>query len=109
MFRTVTKQLRLAGGVVASVGAIAESVAEDLDPRLSSYLDEVEILAGTGTIQIALVRWLEDDHGKLEGFEEGHRKALDELKKLREQRDDEQGVLYGQLLQVRTTFDDAFG
>jgi hypothetical protein len=60
MFRLVTHQLRLARRVVDSVGVIASTVASVLDPRLSSYLEEGQTLDGIGSVQIGLVRWIED-------------------------------------------------
>ena len=109
MFRMVTRQLKLARDITASVGAIARTVAEVLDPRLSSYLEEGAALDGIGTVQIALVRWIDDDHRELETLEEQHRSALRKLKQLRLRRDGEQSVVYGQMLQIRNTFEDAFG
>ncbi len=109
MFRAVTRQLKLARDITASVAAIARTVAGVLDPRLSSFLEEGAALDGLGTVQIALVRWIDDDHQQLETLEGQHRAALRKLKQLRIRREAEQSVFYGQMLQVRNTFEDAHG
>ncbi len=109
MFRMVTHQLKLASRIVKSVGVIANTVAEVLDPRLSSYLEEGQTLDGIGTIQITVVRWIEDDHQELEKLEAAHRDAQQKLKQLMLRRDKEQELVYSQALQIRTTFEDAFG
>ncbi len=109
MFTTVTRQLKRALGAAKSVLAIAGTAAAVLDPRLSSYLAEGEQLDGMEKVQLTLVRWIEDDHRRLEEKESRQRKALRQLKQLRLGRDRLQGNLYGMLLRLRKTFDDAHG
>lgn len=109
MLRSVTYQLRRARDFVSSGVRMAATAATVLDPRLSAYLREGEVLDGLGPVQVALVRWVEDDHVRLREAEESHRAARRELTKLRERRDADAQDLYGIMVRVRGTFDDAFG
>jgi hypothetical protein len=109
MFRSVTRQIERARDVVASVVKLVTTVASALDPRLSSYLEEGESLNGMGAVQLALARWLDADHLELEKLEKAHRRALRKLKRLLLQRDELYQQLYGRMLRIRSTFEDAFG
>lgn len=109
MLKSVTYQLRRARDFVSSGVKLAATAATVLDPRLSAYLREGEVLDGLGPVQIALVRWVDDDHVQLQEREESHRAAQRELTKLRESRDADAQDLYGIMVRVRGTFDDAFG
>ena len=109
MLRTITHPLRLLRDIASGVLAIAGIAASVLDPKLHSYLREGEKLEGVEMFQIAIVRWLEDDREQLERLEKGQRNALRELKKLTLRRADEEKDLYGKLLRIRQTFEDAFG
>ena len=60
-------------------------------------------------IQLTLVRWIEDDHGKLEECEAVQRAAQRKLTRMRLRRDKKQATLYSKLLRIRKTFEDAFG
>ena len=109
MFTSVTRQLKRAVGAVKSVLANAESAAAALDPKLKSYLREGEQLDGMEPIQLTLVRWIEDDHQRLEEHEAAQRAELRQLKQLRLRRDETRGTLYNRLQRIRSTFEDAFG
>ena len=60
-------------------------------------------------IQLTLVRWIQDDHHRLEEHEAVQRSALRKLKQLRVRRDNLQENLYAKLLRIRMTFEDAYG
>ncbi len=109
MFTSVTRQVKRALGAVKSVLAIASTAAAALDPKLLSFLREGEQLDGLEPIQLTLVRWIEDDHNQLEEHEAAQRSALRKLARLRVRRDKKQDTLYGKLLRIRKTFEDAFG
>ena len=109
MFTSVTRQLKRAVGAVKSVLANAGSAAAALDPKLRSYLREGEQLDGMEPIQLTLVRWIEDDHQRLEAREAEQRAELRQLKQLRLSRDQVREILYSRLLRLRKTFEDAFG
>lgn len=109
MFSIVTKQLKRALSAVTSVLAIAGSAAAVLDPKLRAFLVEGEQLDGLKPIQLALVRWIQDDNQRLEEHEAAQRAALRQLKQLRLHRDELQKKLYSQLLRIGKAFEDAFG
>ncbi len=109
MFTSVTKQVKRAVSVVKSVLANALTAAAALNPKLRSFLREGEQLDGLEPIQLTLVRWIQDDHNRLEDHEAAQRSALRKLKKLRMRRDNKQKTLYSKLLRIRKTFEDAFG
>lgn len=109
MLRSVTFHLRRARDFISSGAKMAATAAATLDPVLGGYLREGEELNGIRPVQLALVRWVEDDRQQLTELEEGHRAAQRELAKLRQRRDGDANVLYSQMLRVRQTFDDAFG
>ena len=109
MFRMVTSPLKRARDLFTSVFAFARDAALVLDPILSTYLKEGETMDGFESIQIAVVRWIEDDCRQLRRLEVSHRDALRTAKKLRDRRDEQKEILYTKLLQIRKTFEDAFG
>lgn len=96
-------------GPVESVLANAGTAAAALDPKLRSFLREGEQLDGMEQIQLTLVRWIEDDHQRLEEHETAQRAELRQLKQLRVRRDEARTTLYSRLLRIRSTFEDAFG
>ena len=87
MLRSITYSLRRARDFVSSGVRMAAVAATVLDPRLSAYLREGEELNGLGPVQVAIVRWVEDDHVQLKVLEENNREANRELARLRDQRD----------------------
>ena len=109
MFASVTKQLKRAMSAAKSVLAIAGTAAAALDPTLRSHLGEGESLDGVEPFMVALVRWIQSDHERLEEGEAKQRQAQRQLRKLRLHRDNKQKPLYGLLLRIRGTFEDAFG
>lgn len=109
MFTSVTKQVKRAVGAVKSVLAIAGTAATVLDPRLKTYLKEGEQLDGLEPVQLTLVRWIEEDHNRLEEYEAVQRAAQRTLTQMRLRRDKKKETLYTKLLRIRKTFEDAFG
>ena len=109
MFVSVTRHVKRATGLISSAEQVAETAASVLDPRLEAYLRDGESLEGLRMVQVSFVRWIADDLQHLEVLEDSHREALQELTKVREVRDRELQVLYGKLLGIRKTFEDAFG
>ncbi len=109
MFRMITSSLKRARDLFTSVTAFARDVAVVLDPILKTHLEEGETIGGFESVQLAVVRWIDDDCRQLRKLEVVHRGALRKAKKLRNRRDRQQKVLYSKLLQIRKTFEDAFG
>ncbi len=109
MFATVTKQLKRAMSAVKSVLAVAGTAAAALDPTLRSHLREGESLDGVEPLMLALIRWIQSDHDRLEKCEAKQRQAQRLLAKLRLRRNRRQEPLYGLLMRIRGTFEDAFG
>lgn len=109
MFRAITKQLRKVRNVIASVRAVAADAAAVLDPKLQSFVADGESFGGFLTIQLIVARWLGSDQDRLLDLERAHRDALRELKQRRLRRDDDLKSLYGGMLRIRKTFEDAFG
>jgi len=111
MFRSVTLSLRNILDVVASVLTLGSEVAESFVARASRTLKEGEELAVAAvlSVQIAVVRMIEDCRDNLEVAEKAHRKELRREVELRERRDLEQGAVYQVVLDVRGTFDGTFG
>ena len=109
MFASVTRQLKRAMSAVKSVLAIAGTAAAALDPTLRSHLREGESIDGIEPLMLTLIRWIQSDHDRLEACEAEQRGAQRQLKKLRLRRDRRQEALYGLLLRIRGTFEDAFG
>ncbi len=109
MFVSVTKQLKRGMSAVKSVLAVAGTAAAALDPTLRSHLQEGESIDGVEPFMLALVRWIQSDHGQLEDCEAKQRQAQRLLKKLRLRRDSKQEPLYSLLIRIRGTFEDAFG
>ena len=109
MFRLVTRQMKRAVRAVKSVLAVAGTAAAVVDPKLQTYLQEGEKLDGLASIQIAMARWIEDDHEHLERLEKAHRATLRRLRQLRRQRDEHQATLYTRMIRIRTTHEEAFG
>ncbi len=108
MFSSITFQLKRAGSAVKSVLAIAGTAAATLEARLKPFLQEGEVLS-VELLMLALVRWIQGGHDQLEEREVRQLQAERKLKKLRLDRDLRQKALYGMLLRIRKTFDDAFG
>ena len=108
MFSSITRQLKRARSAVKSVLAIADTAATTLEARLKPFLQEGELL-GVEPLMLALVRWIQDGHGRLEEREGRQLQAERQLKKLRLRRDNQQEALYGMLLRIRKIFEDAFG
>ncbi len=109
MFVSVTRQLKRAMSAVKSVLAIAATAAAALDPKLGSYLPEGERIDGVKSLMLAVVGWIQGDHDRLEEHEAVQRRTLRKLKQLRLRRDRQQNALYGFLLRIRQTFEDACG
>ena len=108
MFSSITRQLKRARSAVKSVLAIAGTAAATLETTLKPFLREGEVL-GVQPLMLALVRWLQGGHDRLEDREVRQLQAERQLKKLRRRRDAQQQALYSMLLRIRKTFDDAFG
>jgi len=109
MFSSITRQLKRARSAVKSVLAVASTAAATLDTRLKPFLREGEVIDGIEPWMLLLVRWIQGGHERLEEREVLQRRAERQLKKLRLHRDYQQKALYGMLLRIRKTFDDAFG
>ncbi len=109
MFASVTKQLKRAMSAVKSVLAVAGTAAAVLDPILKSFLREGEGIDGVESLMVNLVRWIRSDNERLEECEAEQRRAERQLSRLRLRRDDQQADLYGLLIRIRKTFEDAFG
>jgi len=109
MFSSITRQLKRASSVVKSVLAVVGTASATLDARLKPFLREGEIIDGIGPLMLLLARWIQSGHERLEEREVLQRRAERELKKLRLHRDHQQKYLYGMLLRIRKTFDEAFG
>jgi hypothetical protein len=111
MFRSVTQSVRHVLDVVASVLTLGQEVAESFVARASRTLKAGEELtvAAVLSLQVAVVRMIEDARDTLEAAEKAHRKELRKEVELRERRDLEQEAVYREVLAVRNAMDGAFG
>ena len=109
MFITVTRQLKRAMSAVKLVLAIAGTAAAALDAKLQSHLGEGERFDGVEGFMLALVRWIQSDHDRLEEREARQRRALRKLDQLRLRRNEKREDLYGLLQRIRQSFEDTFG
>ncbi len=109
MFAAVTRHLKRGLSVAKSVLAVAGTASATLDPILKSHLREGEQIDGIELLMLTVVRWIRSDHERLEESETEQRQTERQLKKLRLDRKHQQDALYGLLLRIRSTFDDAFG
>ena len=105
----VIRQQRPLLDVATAAFSNAEDIARDLEPFLAQGLPEGATLPDMALFQVILGNLLQRHGDEMEAADEAHFAVLSQLGVLRLVRDDVSGRIFAKLVEIRDTFDAAFG